>query len=50
MLPSVDGMVPESWLLDKDKRLHDTRTATTSRLIMPPDAACALNQPNAHRR
>jgi hypothetical protein len=29
-LPSVDGMLPESWLLYKDKCLQDTRTAIAS--------------------
>jgi hypothetical protein len=28
--PSVDGMLPESWLLYKFKALQETRTATTS--------------------
>jgi hypothetical protein len=29
-LPSVDGMLPDSWLLDKDNDLQDTRTAIAS--------------------
>jgi hypothetical protein len=29
-LPSVDGMLPESWLLFKSNRLQDTRTAIAS--------------------
>ncbi len=29
-LPSVDGMLPESWLLDEYNSLQDTRTAITS--------------------
>jgi hypothetical protein len=46
-LPSVDGMLPESWLLPKNNSLQNTRTATITHHIRAPGGDADHSQPPA---